>query len=326
MPVFNAEPWLGDCLQSIQLQTEKDWELIAVNDFSTDKSLEILEAFAKKDKRIQVMSNVSKGIIYALRTAFENCTGEFVTRMDADDLMVLTKLAELKKLLLQKGEGYLATGLVSYFSNDELGEGYQKYADWLNEINEREDPFSEIYKECVIPSPCWMLHKKDLIKCGAFAPDVYPEDYDLCFRFYKNNLKPICTNTFLHQWRDHTQRSSRTMEVYANQRFFDLKLDYFLALDYYHSRPIVIWGAGKYGKELAQKLRHRGINFLWVCNNSNKWGKDILGVKMTSYKTLPTIWQPQILLSVASPDGKKEIQDFLDMCGYERNYHYFYFV
>ena len=246
--------------------------------------------------------------------------------MDADDLMVPTKLAELKKLLLKKGKGHISTGLVQYFSDDELGEGYQKYADWLNDLARSDDPYDEIYKECVIPSPCWMLHKEDLIKCGAFSSDIYPEDYDLCFRFFKKDLIPVSTKTVLHQWRDHRQRSSRTMEVYADQRFFDLKLNYFFELSYYHSRPIVLWGAGKNGKTLAKKLQALNQEFMWVCNNPNKWNQDIFGVILSSYKKLPMIWQPQILISVASPDGKKEIQHFLDLHGYEKNYHYFYFV
>jgi len=103
-------------------------------------------------------------------------------------------------------------------------------------------------------------------------------------------------------------------------------LDYFLKLDYYHSRQIVIWGAGNTGKSLAKKLRDRHKNFLWVCNNPNKWGQEIMGTKYNNYRVLPTIWQPQILICVSSPDGKKEIQEFLDLHGYEANYHYFYFV
>ncbi len=326
LPVFNAAPWLNDCLNSILQQTEGNWELVAVDDFSTDESWKIIQAFAKKDRRIKVFQNDEKGIIPALRLAFENSTGRLITRMDADDIMMPNKLEALKKVLIESGKGYISTGLVSYFSENELGDGYRKYAQWLNDLALSGDPYSEIYKECVLPSPCWMMYRTDLVKCNGFDSDRYPEDYDLCFRFYQHNMKPIAVNQVLHQWRDHPERSSRTMEVYADNRFFDIKLDYFLALDYYHSRPIIIWGTGRNGKKLAQKLRDRGQNFRWVCNNPNKWGKDILGVTIESFKKLPTIWQPQVLISVASPDGKKEIQVFLDQIGYEKNYHYFYFV
>jgi len=49
--------------------------------------------------------------------------------------------------------------------------------------------FQEIYKECVIPSPCWMIYRTDMDKCQAFLPNRYPEDYDLCFRFYENGMR-----------------------------------------------------------------------------------------------------------------------------------------
>ena len=232
LPVYNAAPWLEACLSSIVQQTEQDWELLAVNDFSTDNSPTILRAFAQKDARIQVLQNTQKGIIHALRLAFAHSTGDLITRMDADDLMVENKLEVLKKNLLDVGIGHVSTGLVKYFSDEQLGEGYQKYANWLNELALGMTPYDEIYKECVIPSPCWMIYKTDLIRCGAFAPDTYPEDYDLCFRFYKHRIKPVSTRQRIHLWRDHGARSSRTMEVYADNRFFDLKLDYFLELDY----------------------------------------------------------------------------------------------
>ena len=83
----------------------------------------------------------------------------------------------------------MATGLVKYFSETTLGDGYQKYEQWLNQLTLENRNFEDIYKECVIPSPAWMCHRDDLDNCGGFAQQQYPEDYDLCFRFYKNKLK-----------------------------------------------------------------------------------------------------------------------------------------
>ncbi len=60
MPVYNAAPFLEACLDSIVEQSSKDWELIAVNDQSTDTSLEILNKYASKDKRIRVLDNKGK--------------------------------------------------------------------------------------------------------------------------------------------------------------------------------------------------------------------------------------------------------------------------
>ena len=123
LPVFNTAKYLSECLFSIQSQTETNWELLAVDDFSTDQSLEILNAFAKKDTRINVFKNTEKGIIPALRLAFKKSNGKFITRMDSDDKMMPQKLEILKALLQKKGNGHIATACVKYFAEEGLKEG-----------------------------------------------------------------------------------------------------------------------------------------------------------------------------------------------------------
>jgi glycosyltransferase involved in cell wall biosynthesis len=343
LPVFNAGFYLSVCLKSIVQQTESDWELLAVNDFSTDDSADILKSFAEKDNRIRVFQNTEKGIVPALRLAFKNSTGQLITRMDADDVMPLEKLAVLKSNLLKNGQGHLATGCVQYFktkienfevdsrlSIEEViekfppSDGYLKYANWLNDLTIRSDNFSEIYKECVIPSPCWMVFKEDLIHCGAFDDSTYPEDYDLCFRFYKHGLKVIGSEQVLHYWRDHSTRSSRTMEVYANNNYFNLKLPYFLALEYDQSRPLVLWGAGKKGKKLARMLEVKGVPYHWLCNNSRKWGIQLYGARLESFEKLTDLEHPQVIVAVGSPDGKREILEYFKKIGLGREDYCFF--
>lgn len=343
LPVFNAVPYLSACLNSIVQQTELDWELLVVNDFSTDDSANILETFAKKDNRIRVFQNTEKGIISALHLAFKNSSGQLITRMDADDVMPLEKLAVLKSNLLKNGKGYLATGCVQYFKTeiDNLevdstmtieqiieksppSDGYLKYANWLNDLTIHNDNFSEIYKECVIPSPCWMVFREDLIRCGAFDNPTYPEDYDLCFRFYKNGLKVIGSEEVLHYWRDHSTRSSRTMDVYANNNYFNLKLPYFLELEYDKSRPLVLWGAGKKGKKLARMLENKGISYHWLCNNPRKWGIQLYGATLENFEKLAGLEHPQVIVAVGSPDGKREILGYFEELGLGRESYYFF--
>ena len=111
MPVFNAVPFLTACLNSIENQSINDWELIAIDDYSTDSSWEILKSFEKKlPNQVQVFQNKKKGIIPALQLAYSKCQGEFITRMDADDLMEKTKLETLRNLLIKNGKGNVSTG------------------------------------------------------------------------------------------------------------------------------------------------------------------------------------------------------------------------
>jgi len=324
LPVYNAGLFLEDCLQSILQQTFTRWELLAVDDFSTDNSADILQAFAKNDSRIQFFSNTQKGIIPALRLAFAQSSGQYITRMDADDRMLPQKLEQLHHALQTNGKGSVATGLVRYFSESELGGGYQKYEQWINRLTRDERNFEEIYKECVIPSPCWMLHRSDLELCGAFQPNRYPEDYDLAFRFYEQQLKVVGVPEVLHEWRDHPTRTSRTDPTYANPQYFELKLHYFLRLDYDQNRPLVLWGAGSKGKAVAKKLQASDVPFHWICETPGKIGKHIYGQHMQSPAVLPQLQRPQILIAVSAPDGQQEIQAFLDEHHFENMEDYFF--
>lgn len=85
LPVYNAERYLPECVDSVLGQTFTDFEVIAVNDGSTDHSLAILEAYAVQDARLKVISRPNTGIVGALNDGLAASRGEFVARMDADD-------------------------------------------------------------------------------------------------------------------------------------------------------------------------------------------------------------------------------------------------
>ena len=325
MPVKNAGSYLIDCLDSISRQSETDWELIAIDDHSTDDSYQILYQFALSDPRIQVFRNDGTGIIAALRLALKKAVGKLITRMDADDIMPPHKLEILKQQLIKAGPGHLSCGLVEYFSDTTLGDGYQRYADWLNQLFLSDNSFLSIYQECVIPSPCWMVFREDLLRCGAFEADRYPEDYDLCFRFYEKKLKIIASSEILHRWRDHASRSSRNDPNYADNRFLELKVHHFLRIDHQPERPLLIWGAGKKGKRLAALLSERKISFHWITNNPKKIGHIISGTKLEAQKALPLYPNPQLLICIAAPDEQHAIQAFLSQNSLQPQQHYFFF-
>lgn len=312
MPVKNAAPFLSECLDSIIDQSFSDWELLAINDHSTDLSLQILKQYSNADNRITVMQNKGEGIINALKLAFSLSKGLYISRMDADDIMPKHKLKWLKEKLEAHGENYVSLGMVKYFSNEPLGKGYKKYADWLNDLTINQNNFSEIYKECVIPSPNWLMHKSDFVKIGAFDSEVYPEDYELCFRMKKFDLKICSVNEITHLWRDHQSRASRNDDNYKDNNFLHLKLSYFIKLDYNRDKKLVLWGAGKKGKKLAQLLIQHEIPFLWLSNNIKKQGIKIYNQILHSTEELKNAMNIQIIITVAARGAKAEILKELD--------------
>ncbi|MFG6687551.1 glycosyltransferase family 2 protein [Mariniflexile sp. HNIBRBA6329] len=324
-PFKNTAPYLSACINSILNQTYPHWELLIVDDHSTDNSFHIVNAFAEKDNRIKLFKNPGSGIIDALQCAFIHSKGNYITRMDSDDIMLPNKLDVLMNNLITHGEKHVAVGLVEYFSETGVGEGYKSYEIWLNNLTKTGSNYSEIYKECVIPSPCWMLHRNDLIACDAFNPHRYPEDYDLTFRFYKHNFKCVPCNVVLHQWRDYSTRTSRTHIHYAQNHFTELKLRHFLEIDYNKEKTLTIWGAGTKGKLMASILLEKNIPFEWICDNPKKIGKAIYGKTMKDFNALSNIQNPQSIVTVANKTAQKEIRDYLKTLNMQPLQDYIFF-
>lgn len=324
-PFKNTAQFLPECLKSIQNQNYKNWELLIIDDGSTDNSFEIVKNYANKDPRIKLFKNDGRGIIDALRLAFKNSKGKYITRMDSDDIMTPNKLEVLANKLNKNGKKHVAIGKVKYFSKVGISNGYARYETWLNELTESGSNYSEIYKECVIPSPCWMIHKDDLMACDAFNSNTYPEDYDLTFRFYQHSIKCIPCDTILHNWRDYNTRTSRTHAHYAQNYFLDIKIQYFLKLDYDSNRPLAIWGAGFKGKTIAKHLVKKDIPFVWICNNPNKIGKRIYKQDMKPFVFLEELTNPQSIVTVANAKAQKTIRAYFDKQNMQAMNDYFFF-
>jgi glycosyltransferase involved in cell wall biosynthesis len=325
MPFKNTAAFLPGCLESICRQDYENWELIAVDDASTDHSRKLVLQWAEHEPRIRMVPNEGRGIIPALRTALSHSRGALISRMDSDDKMAQGRLGDMVKQLQQHGQGHIALGLVEYFSHRGISDGYARYQRWLNGLTRSGNNFREIYKECVIPSPCWMVYREDLQACGAFRPDRYPEDYDLCFRFYQAGLKCLPSSRILHYWRDYDHRTSRTSAHYAQNYFLDIKLHYFLKLDREPLRPLVVWGAGTKGKSIAKNLKAEGHAFRWLCDNPRKIGKKIYGIQMEHFSVLDALPSAQSIVTVANEKAQVEIRDYFGRRGDTPMEDYFFF-
>jgi FlaA1/EpsC-like NDP-sugar epimerase len=104
-------------------------------------------------------------------------------------------------------------------------------------------------------------------------------------------------------------RISRTWEEYKDNRYFELKLKYFstksIAMT---SRPLLLWGAGRNGKDMAKLLRKREDDFIWVSDNPRKTGETIYGIKLEDTDDVLRKDNPQIMVVVTSPKAKTEIR------------------
>lgn len=114
IPVYNAENYLADCLDSVCRQTLTDIEILCVNDGSADASTEILRQYAEIDKRIRVMEQPNKGVSAARNAALLLACGRYVWFIDADD----TIESDACRLLFEKAEESGADMVLLYYRDD----------------------------------------------------------------------------------------------------------------------------------------------------------------------------------------------------------------
>jgi len=129
-PSFNKESYIAEMIDSVLLQSEKRWELIIVDDASTDDTTEILKQFKEQDKRISIQLNKkNKGANYCRNVGLKKSTGRYVIFFDADDIMTKDCLTDRKSAIQSKPSADLWIFNMGLF-NQELGDTSKK-KDWI---------------------------------------------------------------------------------------------------------------------------------------------------------------------------------------------------
>lgn len=119
-PVYNAERFISETIVSVIKQSYTNWEMILVNDCSQDNSVEIIEGFAKEDKRIKLINLAeNSGAAVARNTGIENAKGRYIAFVDSDDCWSESKLTEQLVFMQEKQVGFTYTDLALI---NELGE------------------------------------------------------------------------------------------------------------------------------------------------------------------------------------------------------------
>ena len=179
MPVFNAANYLTEAVESIRAQTFGDFELIAVDDGSTDRSLQILQRLAKEDARIRIVSRPNTGIVGALNDGLAATRGEFVARMDADDIALPTRF-EKQLAALRLDPGCVALGSAIWFT-DPAGRPLKAYRPPLSHTSIEEELARGNGGALIHPTV--IFRREALLQCGGYRAQYnYIEDLDLYVR------------------------------------------------------------------------------------------------------------------------------------------------
>lgn len=178
MPAYNAEKYIARAIESVLNQTFSNFELIIVNDASTDKTLSIIKRYAMKDSRIRYKSNLkNKLIAHSLNTAIEMAKAPIIARMDGDDESTPERLAT-QFAILKKNKKIAVVG-ANLTVVDTKGivvskREYPKQSKDLKRLMFRYSPFSH---------PVVMFRKSVFDEFHGYRTDIFPcEDIDLWFK------------------------------------------------------------------------------------------------------------------------------------------------
>lgn len=176
MPAYNVEKWVGPAIISLLNQTFTEFELIVVDDGSTDNTLNVLKEIEKKDSRVRVYFNGdNRGLVYTLNKALVFARGDYVARMDADDIAMPNRL-EKQMRFLNDHPDYSLVGS-QMVSIDEQGREYAKSSCPVEyDIARRALHYSS-------PVPhIWLCKKSVYTDLGGYRDVAPAEDYDFLLR------------------------------------------------------------------------------------------------------------------------------------------------
>ena len=341
MPVRDALPYLDEAVESVLGQTLPDLELVAVDDGSSDGSLDRLRAWHERDPRVRLLSSRGTGIVSALNLGIRAAGSSLVARMDADDVCAPDRLAvQVERMEAMRLD---VVGSGAWMVSADPLPGLEAYHRWVASLTDPE----AVSLGCLVESPLVhssVLARRDLLLSHPYrtageailAPGIpphdgstWPEDYDLWLRLIRAGGRIANVPRPLVGVRSHPSRSTLSggFTVAAMAR---LKLDHLLATALSGRPPVVIQGAGRHGKMWLRMLRSASVPVVALLDvSARRQGRRVDGVPILPVEELPGLARVLVVVAVGQkgpntrrsevraqlgPMGLVEGRDYLFVC------------
>ena len=309
LPVWNAAATLEVCLRSIARQTEERFEVLIVDDGSTDATAQIAKDAASRDGRFRLVERAHEGLVATLNAGIELAQADVVVRMDGDDIMHRRRVeAQLHAL---EDQSLCAVGChVRLFPRAGLNRGLRAYEAWLNTMTCAEDVMRDAFIECPIAHPTLAI-RRSVLAAHRYRDRGWPEDYDLMLRLLTSGERVGVVAKRLLMWRDHPQRLSRRDDTYGIDRFTACRA-HFLARSMVTDERYVLCGFGHTGKALRRALADEGKSVAAIVDlHPGRLGQTIHGAPVIPPEELPRHRGLIVLASVAGATRRSEIRRVL---------------
>ena len=210
VPIYNAEKYLDSCIQSVLRQTYTNWELILIDDGSTDKSGRIAEEYGFADERITVFHQKNLGVSLARNQGIDEATGNYVVFLDADDELIEDCLAKTVNIAEETNADVVAGRSCE---NQEL---FQDRIIWTG----AEALENSLKDHLFTYSACAKLIRREFIGKTRFTPDIrINEDSYFVFQLLCKQNVFVLTNDVIYFYRVNLESSSRAG---FSEKYFDI--------------------------------------------------------------------------------------------------------
>lgn len=316
LPARNAEPFLAEALESVLTQTFGDFELVAVDDASSDGTGALLAYAARRDRRVRVVPGPGQGIVAALNAGLEACRAPLLARMDADDLAHPRRIERQVAELREKPELGAVGSRVEIFPRETMTAGLRAYEEWLNAIDAPHAVRRECFVESPLVHPAAMVRTALLREVGGWHDEGWPEDYALWLELLARGRALANVPEVLLRWRDRPDRLTRTHPSYASSAHLALKAHH-LARGRLASGRCIVWGAGRTGRALQRALTSEGVAVeLFVDVDPAKVGGRLHGVPVVDPNALAGYAGVHLVAAVGAKGARALIRDHLAAKGW----------
>jgi len=330
LPYRNVSNEIDHCLTSIKNQTLKDWELVAIDDGSTDDSFDLLSSASKSDSRIQIYRSPGDGIVDALNLGLKVSRSPLVARMDGDDKMMPSRLQKQCSFLKENPGVGLVSSQVTYRSvTQEIStSGFMHYVEWSNDVLTEEEIELSQFEESPVVHPSVMFRKDVIIKKGGYHKGPFPEDYELWLRCLSMGVTFHKIQERLLEWVDSGKRASRMQPQYSRDAFQFTKALYlgsWLSRKGIVGKSLSAWGAGKVARNQATFLSQNDLHIERFYDiDPAKIGRSIEGAPVVSIVNIYPRDQEFLLILSGARSIKPKIKTFLNERKLIRGKHYLF--
>jgi glycosyltransferase involved in cell wall biosynthesis len=292
LPVFNAAAATRRAIESIRRQSLRQWELIVVDDGSTDQTPKALRRIAAIEPRLRVLTIAHGGIVTALNTGLAAARAPLVARMDADDEAHPDRLAAQAGLLHERPEVGLAGCLVEFGGDRQRQAGYAQHVDWINSLLSPEEIKLNRFVESPFAHPSVMFRRALVRQHGAYRDGQFPEDYELWLRWIEAGVVTAKVPRVLLTWNDPPNRLSRVDPRYDPEAFYRCKAGYLARWLRRHVEPhrrLFVWGAGRPTRRRAELLVGHGVSIAgYIDIDPRKIGRELAGRPVLGPERIPS--------------------------------------